>query len=384
MMTDVTTFFETASLQRDAIIAVIGLCVGSFLNVLALRSLQERNILWPPSSCMKCNHRLGIADLVPVLSWLALKGKCRYCSEPIAWHYPVVEAITALAFVVVVRYFGFNFEGIGMLIFVSVLIAVCITDFKEKLIPHEITYPAILLGIGYSAMCSTMVADHHVMEHDFVMSMVGVGLSYILFDFIAFYGGMLYKWQHRNDELEDEDEESFEPTFSYGVPNEAVDTTYSAVEAAFMEEEVEVMGGGDAVLGAVIAAWLGLSRLGVALVVGFLIGTAMGAVYLAIELKKQNKLEQSYRPAIIGALLLLMFVEGMLGLFAYLGQNSADGVSFFSMPWWQFGTIAVLCGALLGIVRAGHTVSKPFPFGPALAGGAVVAMFYDAWTKFTN
>ncbi|MGH9549130.1 MAG: prepilin peptidase, partial [Terriglobales bacterium] len=131
----VQTVHNMDQTTKDVVAGLVGLCVGSFLNVLALRSLEEKSIFWPPSSCPQCKTRLWLLDMIPVVSWLALKGKCRHCSKPISWHYPVVELLTAVAFIAVLRVFDWTFEGFGMVFFACVLIAVCVTDFREKLIP---------------------------------------------------------------------------------------------------------------------------------------------------------------------------------------------------------------------------------------------------------
>jgi prepilin signal peptidase PulO-like enzyme (type II secretory pathway) len=363
-------FIQEPTMARDAVVGLIGLCVGSFLNVMALRSLQGRNWFWPPSSCLKCEHRLAPLDLLPLLSWLILKGKCRYCQATISWQYPLVELFTAVSFIIVLRTFGATFEGLGMIFFACVLIAICITDFREKLIPHEITYPSILIGLLYTGMSANMRSQSEAMtkiNHDLVGSLVGIAISYMLFDFIAFYGGVLYVWMHKTDKEEAETEET----------DPQIDTTFDISDAPPLEEEaVEVMGGGDAVLGAVIAAWLGISRWGFALLVGFLLGTLMGGVYLTIEMKKQKILHKAWKPAAVGAALCLAAIELMLVFCAHLGNQP-----FLSMPWWQFGTVAAIAGALSGVIRAGWGISKPFPFGPALAGGAAVAMFFDPFTS---
>ena len=138
------------------------------------------------------------------------------------------------------------------------------------------------------------------------------------------------------------------------------------------------MGGGDAVLGAVISAWLGVTRLGYALVVGFILGALLGAVYLAIEMKKENILGLALKPSIIFSSIMLFIIEGAMLVLSRVTQSP-----FTSMPWWQLGIFALVCGSLLGVVRAGSRVSKPFPFGPALVGGAIFAMFYDPFTGGT-
>jgi len=79
-------------------VAALGACVGSFLNVVAYRLPEGKSLVSPPSACPKCGHKLAWFDNVPVLGWLWLRGKCRYCSAPISVQYPIVEAITALLF----------------------------------------------------------------------------------------------------------------------------------------------------------------------------------------------------------------------------------------------------------------------------------------------
>jgi prepilin signal peptidase PulO-like enzyme (type II secretory pathway) len=105
----------------------------------------------------------------------------------------------------------------------------------------------------------------------------------------------------------------------------------------------------------------------------------LGAVYLFLELKRQNLLGKSLVPVSIGAGLILTLSEGLLFFIAQVSQQP-----FLAMPWWQFGLIAILCGGLLGVVTVGARASKPFPFGPALAAGAVIAMFYDPFTAMAG
>lgn len=77
----------------------LGACIGSFLNVVVWRLPRDKSLLWPPSACPKCGHRLAPNDNIPVFGWLLLKGKCRYCHEPVSARYPIIEALTGLLFV---------------------------------------------------------------------------------------------------------------------------------------------------------------------------------------------------------------------------------------------------------------------------------------------
>lgn len=373
----------SSSVGRDALAAVIGLCVGSFLNVLALRSLKEQSLLRPPSSCPNCQHRIEIYDLIPVVSYFALGGKCRHCRAPISWMYPFVEAFTACTFVVLLHIYGPSFDAvptfmdygnlIGMAIFSCTLIAICITDFREKLIPHEITYPSMLLGIAYSG----------IVRNDMSGALIGIGISYILFDFLAFYGLKFYIWRYGDPDdpeerkkriLLDRDREGLfesgpDPDMHIHHSLYHSDARYRETAAEDDEEEFTVMGGGDAVLSAVMASWLGFQALGVALLVGFLAGTVMGSAYLFYEMYKAKILKQCIRPALLHMAFVVALVEGMLLFLRYLSQ----GITM-NLPYLQLGLLAAVGGAMLGVLKSGHEVQKPFPFGPALAFGAVVAM----------
>lgn len=81
-----------------AFVFLLGACVGSFLNVVVYRLPRDQSIVHPPSACPKCNHRLAAFDNIPILGWIFLHGKCRYCKNPISPRYPIVELITALLF----------------------------------------------------------------------------------------------------------------------------------------------------------------------------------------------------------------------------------------------------------------------------------------------
>ena len=128
---------------------LIGVCIGSFLNVLIYRVPLRRSLLWPPSSCPNCQHRLSPSDLVPVLSYLWLKGKCRYCRKPIKLSNLVVELIAGVSTVFwVLRFHGQASEG-WRLILIYAMIVITAIDLKTHLIPNRLTYPLILSGLVY-------------------------------------------------------------------------------------------------------------------------------------------------------------------------------------------------------------------------------------------
>src|SRR4030095_3582589 len=106
------------------LVFALGLCVGSFLNVIALRTLAGKSIVGPPSQCANCGHRIAAYDNIPVLSFLILRGRCRACDAAISWQYPAVELLTAILLVAISSTFGFTLYAAGMAVFVCTLIAV--------------------------------------------------------------------------------------------------------------------------------------------------------------------------------------------------------------------------------------------------------------------
>jgi leader peptidase (prepilin peptidase)/N-methyltransferase len=123
---------------------VVFLFLGSFLNVLAIRTL-EGNSVWNPrySHCPSCATRLTWRDLFPVLSWLFLSGKCRTCQQPISRLYPAGELASAVLLTFVVIHGGWSFETLVDVALFAVLITVTLTDLRAKLIPNRITFPAM-------------------------------------------------------------------------------------------------------------------------------------------------------------------------------------------------------------------------------------------------
>jgi len=132
---------------------IIGLCIGSFLNVVILRSFSGESIVLPPSHCTKCNHKLAWFDNIPLFSYLFLKGKCRYCNEKISIQYPIVEFITGVIFAgLYYKYsFGtFNLNFLFLTICASICIVMTATDFKEKVIFDGHAYLLGILGLVYN------------------------------------------------------------------------------------------------------------------------------------------------------------------------------------------------------------------------------------------
>ena len=119
-----------------------GLLFGSFLNVVAARVPLRRSIISPGSACMSCGHELSWWENVPVLSYVALRGRCRACDEPIPLRYPAVELGSALLVAGCVWKFGLHGEALVAAFFCLALVAVSATDVEHHVIPNRIVVPA--------------------------------------------------------------------------------------------------------------------------------------------------------------------------------------------------------------------------------------------------
>lgn len=132
---------------------VLGLLVGSFSNVLIWRLPRGENVAFPPSHCPHCDHRLSPRDLVPVGSWVALGGKCRYCRTPIKARYPVVELLTGVGYATIAALYSFALYGgatLGLFVLFTLLLVASAIDLDTYTIPDELTLPGVALGVGFS------------------------------------------------------------------------------------------------------------------------------------------------------------------------------------------------------------------------------------------
>jgi leader peptidase (prepilin peptidase)/N-methyltransferase len=127
--------------------AAIGLCIGSFLNVVIYRLPIGQSIATPPSRCRKCGYQLQWYDNIPVLSWLFLRGRCRKCGVRVSIQYPIVELITGALFVLVIWMTPPGPQLATRLILVCILIALFGIDLEHQILPNVITLPGIAIGV---------------------------------------------------------------------------------------------------------------------------------------------------------------------------------------------------------------------------------------------
>ena len=133
------------------LVIIGGLIIGSFINVIIHRLPRGESVVLPVSHCPHCKHALRIYHLIPVFSYLGLKGRCQYCRNPISLRYPLVEILSMSLFILVLMKWGFSLAAAGGWILTIVLMNSAFIDLEHGIIPDQITYPAMIAGllIGY-------------------------------------------------------------------------------------------------------------------------------------------------------------------------------------------------------------------------------------------
>ncbi|WP_013323300.1 prepilin peptidase [Gloeothece verrucosa] len=246
-----------------------GAAIGSFLNVVIYRIPAGLSLIHPPSRCPKCSHKLGSRENVPILGWLWLRGRCRWCRSPISIRYPLVEAATALLFGLVFWKFGFELSTLGYWAFCSWLLALSLIDVDTMTLPNALTQSGLVLGLVFQGTRGG--SDFSQIPHNLMFGIVGAVLGIWLFEIIRWVG-----------------------TLVFGQ---------------------EAMGGGDPKLAAMIGAWLGWKYL---LLTGFLacaLGTAFGVVAILLtQMGRRHPIR--FGPFLgLGAALTLFWGEKMISTY---------------------------------------------------------------------
>lgn len=133
---------------------LIGITAGSFLNVCIYRIPAGKSVVFPASHCVSCGKKLGVMELVPVLSYFYLQGRCRSCGAPFSWQYPLIELITGLLFVLTWMQFGNSWATPAGWVFVSILVVVTVTDLRHGIIPNKVIIAGFVMGLPLIAFQS--------------------------------------------------------------------------------------------------------------------------------------------------------------------------------------------------------------------------------------
>ena len=257
------------------VIFVFGLVVGSFLNVCIHRLPRNESVVSPPSHCPKCKKRLAWYDNIPLFSYVALRGKCRHCSQKISPCYSIVEFLTALIFVLLYVKFGLSVTLLIFMVLSAVLIVATFIDFEHYVIPDILTLPGIGLGLLLSFLYPSLLHTFSRWE-GLLNSVLGAFWGFVSLLVIGLLGTWVFK--------------------------------------------KEAMGGGDLKLLAMIGAFLGWRQVFLIIFISSLVGSIVGLTLVSLNLKK--RLEYiPYGPYLaLGALIALFVGEEIMGLYLSLYQ----------------------------------------------------------------
>jgi leader peptidase (prepilin peptidase)/N-methyltransferase len=167
---------------------LLGLCLGSFLNVCILRLAKEdkrqRSLLRPPSSCPRCGRRIAWRDNVPVISWLVLRGRCRWCGQPISIQYPIIEAVIAILWIAAMLAYGPTARCVEAGVLGTILLGIAVTDARHYLIPDEYNWAGLLIGLALSLTAGVS---------GFVQAVLGACVGFALLYGVGLVGGWVFR-----------------------------------------------------------------------------------------------------------------------------------------------------------------------------------------------
>jgi leader peptidase (prepilin peptidase)/N-methyltransferase len=171
--------------------AILGLLVGSFLNVCIVRWPALESVVAPRSRCPKCGKLIVWYDNIPVLSWLALRARCRNCQLPIPWRYPAIELANGVIWVVAAWHYGWALEAFRAAAFGTLLLGIAVTDAREYIIPDEFSVGGTAIGIlfAFAAGWTGHPADPHALS--WPHALFGAAVGFALLWVIAFVGSKL-------------------------------------------------------------------------------------------------------------------------------------------------------------------------------------------------
>jgi len=160
--------------------ALLGLMMGSFLNVVIHRVPAGESVVAPRSRCPQCGTELSNRDNIPVVSWLLLRGKCRTCGTPISKRYPIVETLTGVLFGVIAARIGFEPELPAFLVLTAFLVALSGIDLDTFLLPKKLVWPALLAGIVLLGGAAVVESDTRGIIEGAAGSAIAFGILFLI------------------------------------------------------------------------------------------------------------------------------------------------------------------------------------------------------------
>lgn len=183
-----TVNLKTRRIHQMEIVLIVmaglfGMVVGSFLNVCIDRLPADKSIVHPPSRCEACQRRLAVKDLIPVFSYIALRGRCRYCGAPVPRRLFWVELATGLIFAFTFWYYGLSWDFAVTVLYISLFLVLLVIDLEQGLILNKITYPA---------MAAALLIDVFWARVGIVSGLMGgvIGFVFLLLPVLVYPQGM--------------------------------------------------------------------------------------------------------------------------------------------------------------------------------------------------
>lgn len=263
-----------------AIAFLFGLLIGSFLNVCIHRWPRNRSVVRPRSHCVRCRKMIPWYDNIPVVSWIVLGGRCRYCKTRISMRYPAVELLTGVLFAWIVWTRGFTAVGVKLCVFSAMMVALTFCDLEKRILPDEFTLGGTVIGIGLAFFIPvTDISGHALLWllgiqvgerwQNVAEAVVGAGLPALF----LWGGGWIYwKIRHR-----------------------------------------EGLGLGDVKLIAMVGSFLGLRGALFTLIIGSIAGSVIGLAYIKITGKDAGTYELPFGTFLgVAALIAALFEQHLL------------------------------------------------------------------------
>ena len=175
---------EAIKTGAAVLLGLLGLIIGSFLNVVIARVPHGQSIVHPRSRCPKCGHQLAWFENIPVFSWLALRGRCKNCRAPISPRYVLVELLTAALFLACLKRFGWSYELVPALVLVMLLIPLTFIDLEHWLLPLALTVPGIGAGIALKVQLGL---------ESVITAVIGAAAGWIAFFLLEIVGEKIFK-----------------------------------------------------------------------------------------------------------------------------------------------------------------------------------------------
>jgi len=262
----------------EALLALLfGLLIGSFLNVCIYRWPRDLSVVRPRSHCIACERTIAWNDNIPLVSYMALGGRCRHCGARIPWRYPVVELLTGLLFFFFVWQLGPTLAALKMCVFAAILVGLIFSDLEERILPDELTLGGTLAGFVFAIFVPLPDSISEIFFSGRKQWLVAAALGALVPTFFLWSAGWLYqRVRHR-----------------------------------------EGLGLGDVKLIAMVGSFLGLGGALLTLVAGSLAGSIIGYAYIRATKKDPSTYELPF-----GTFL------GLAGLAIAVGRAIAPAAGF--------------------------------------------------------